>query len=150
LHDRKPAAALDGAQPGGAVGQRTRQQHADHPAAEAGGGRAEQRVDRRPRMVLARAAAQQDMVVVQQQMHARDSDIDAAALERHAASRRRDRQGAAAIEDGSQDTALADMKVAAGRSPGRPCRRARLDRPSRAANDDDVAGWGRTLQGRSS
>ena len=82
LCHRQPAAAFDGVQPRGAIRQGTRQHDSDHPAAEARCGRAKQRIDRWPRQVLARAAAQQDMAVVYQQVHARHGNIDIAALYR--------------------------------------------------------------------
>jgi len=101
------AAFLDGRQARGAVVEVAGQHHADHALSPCQRGRSEQRIDRGPRVVLAGAARQPDLVGGEQHVVIGRRDVDRAGHERLAVVGMNRRQHAACAEQLRQDAALA-------------------------------------------
>src|SRR5215207_3913745 len=77
LHDGHATPRLDCQQPHAPVVEGSREDDADHPRTVGPGGRAEQRVYRRPRVILTRSPGELDPVGADEQMAVGRGDIDA-------------------------------------------------------------------------
>src|SRR5215207_5186059 len=77
LHDGHATPRLDRQQPHAPVVEGSREDDADHPRTVDPSGRAEQRVDRRPRVILTRSTGELDPAGADEQMAVRRGDIDA-------------------------------------------------------------------------
>jgi hypothetical protein len=87
LHDRQSATSLYGLQSCSAVVEAPRQHDTDHTRSECDRSRAEQRIDRRSRVVLLRRARQADLVAGHQHVVVRRRHIEVAGFDGHSGPR---------------------------------------------------------------
>ena len=106
LHDRDAAAALDRLQAGGAVVEEAGEEHADHAPPPCERRRAEQRIDRRTRVVLLGSAHDAGHAVGHEHVVVGRRDEDPSGLERLAVECVRRAKPAGAFEKLGQDAAM--------------------------------------------
>ena len=145
LHDRDAACGLDGGEAERTVVERAGQDHADDAVAGDARGRAEERVDRGPVAVHARAAVEPHHGVVDEHVVVGRRHVDPAVLERAAVLGVRRLQRAGAVEDPGQHAGTRrrdveddeDARREIGRESGRELLE-RLDASRRRPHDDEV------------
>ena len=146
LHDGKPALALDGGQPRRSVVERPGQHDTDHARPERIGRRPEERIDRGPMPVFARAADDADVVLVHEQVMIGPGHVDPVGEDGFAVSRMLGGQGTGRAEDLRQDALMLRRQMqdnehrrweVGGKPPDE--RRERFDAAGGSADHDDVA-----------